>query len=311
MKNLKVIFFGTPDFVIPVIKSLQENFNLVGIVTAPDQKIGRHQILTKTPVADFAEKNNIPVIKPDSLDQKLITHHSSLITADLFIVAAYGKLIPKEILEVPKFGAINIHPSLLPKYRGATPIQSAILNGDEVSGITIIKMDEELDHGPIVYQENFPLINNGTFESLSRKMFQRSAEILPEVILDYSQGILDPVSQNHAIATFCDKVIKQSGYFDINNPPSYEKLDRMIRAYHPWPNAWTKWNGKIVKFLPNCHPKRSAGYKSGISIPSLYSSQPMADQNDKGKYLIQMEGKRPVPLKDFLNGYPNFPLKNL
>lgn len=210
---------------------------------------------------------------------KHFTIVDSLNEADLAVVAAYGKILTKEELNAPKYGSINVHPSLLPKYRGPSPIQSAILNGDKVSGISIIKMDEEMDHGPLLYQESLELSDMDTFDSLSKKMFLRAAEVLPKIIEDFIAGNTTPKEQNHDKATFCKILTRESGYFDINNPPSPEQLDRMIRAYYPWPGTWTKWKGKIVKLHPG-----------GV---------------------IQMEGKKAIPLKDFLNGYPDFPLKNI
>lgn len=199
--------------------------------------------------------------------------------ADLGVVAAYGKILKQEELSAPKYGLINVHPSLLPKYRGPSPIQQAVLNGDKTSGISIIKMDEEVDHGPILYQETLELSDRDTFDSLSKRMFQRSAEILPQLIKDFIEGKITQEEQNHTEATYCSMLTRESGYFDLNNPPSSEVLNKMIRAYYPWPGVWTQWNSKIVKFYP------------------------------EGK--IQMEGKKILSMKDFLNGYPDFPLKNL
>ncbi|MDP3974202.1 MAG: methionyl-tRNA formyltransferase [Candidatus Daviesbacteria bacterium] len=209
---------------------------------------------------------------------KYFTSAESLNEADLAVVAAYGKILTKDELETPKFGCINVHPSLLPKYRGPSPIQQTILNGDKVTGITIIKMDDRVDHGPIIYQEQLELADIDNFATLSKKVFQRSAEILPKIIEDFSTGRIKTIPQNHNQATYCDKLTRESGYFAIDHPPSTDKLEKMIRAYYPWPGVWTKWNGKIVKFLPE----------------------------DR----IQMEGKRPISKKDFLNGYPNFPMNN-
>ncbi len=214
------------------------------------------------------------------IKQELTKHFTlvnSLSEADLGIVAAYGHILTKEELESPKYGAINVHPSLLPKYRGSSPIQQAILNGDKVSGISIIKMDEEVDHGPIVYQEELELSDKDNFDTLSKKMFQWAAEVLPKIIKDFVNGKITLYGQNHAKASFCQRLTRESGYFPIENPPDPEKLDRMIRAYYPWPGVWTKWNGKIVKFLP--------------------------------ENMLQMEGKKAISLKDFLNGYPDFPVK--
>ena len=223
-----------------------------------------------------------------SIREKLAKHFTlvdSLNEADLTVVAAYGKILTPKELETPKYGCINIHPSLLPKYRGPSPIQKAILNGDSVSGITIIKMDKEIDHGPIIYQERIELSGNDNFDILSKKMFLRAGEVLPKIIKDFVNGKIQPVEQNHLKASFCDRLTREDGYFEISKPP--EMLDRMIRAYYPWPGVWTLWSptqtrsgeAKIVKFYP-------------------------------GK-LIQMEGKKVMPLQDFLNGYPDFPLKNL
>ncbi len=237
---MKIAFLGTPAFVSPIKNTLAKHFVFVDSLKEADPVIGG---------------------------------------ADLAVVAAFGKILTKDELKLPKYGCINIHPSLLPKYRGPSPIQQAILNGDKVSGITIIKMDEEIDHGPIIYQERIELSNSDNFDTLSKKMFLRAGEILPQIINDFIQGKIKPKAQNHKEATFCKILTRKSGYFDINNPPSPEILDRMIRAYYLWPGVWTKWNNKIVKFYP------------------------------EGK--IQIEGKKVMPLQDFLNGYSNFPLKKI
>ncbi len=219
-------------------------------------------------------------VKP--IKNTLAKHYTlvnSLGEADLTVVAAYGKILPKEKLNAPKYGSINIHPSLLPKYRGPSPIQSAILNGDKVSGITIIKMDEEMDHGPIIYQKSLELSDMDNFDTLSKKMFLRAAKVLPQIINKFVAGAIEDFAQDNKKTTYCNLLTRESGYFDINHLPSPEQLDRMIRAYYPWPSAWTKWNNKIVKFLPN--------------------------------EMMQMEGKKAIPLRDFLNGYPDFPLKTI
>lgn len=216
---------------------------------------------------------------------KYFTLVDSLYEADLAVVAAYGHILTSKELETPKYGCINIHPSLLPKYRGPSPIQSAILSGDKVSGITIIKMDEEVDHGPILYQEQIELSNEDNFDTLSKILFLRSSVVLPKIIEDFIAGKTTPKKQDHSKATFTPYLTKEDGYFDINNLPAPEILDKMIRAYYPWPGVWTRFRqgssgqAKIVKFLPGG--------------------------------LLQMEGKKPISFKDFLNGYPNFPLKSI
>jgi len=207
---------------------------------------------------------------------KHFTLVDSLKEADLAVVASYGQILTKKELKLPKIGCINVHPSLLPKYRGPSPIQTAILNGDKISGITIIKMDEQVDHGPIIYRERLELYDRDNFSTLSKKMFLKAAKILPQIIDDFISGKITPIPQDHSQATYTKHFVKKAGYFEINHLPKPQELDRKIRAYHPWPGVWTKWNGKIVKFLPGD--------------------------------ILQMEGKKAIPLKDFLNGYPDFPL---
>ncbi len=201
----------------------------------------------------------------DSLDQ-----------ADLAVVAAYGKILTKKELETPKFGCINVHPSLLPTYRGPSPIQQTLLNGDKTSGYSIIKMDQEVDHGPILYQDTLELSSSDNFDTLSKKLFLTAAEVLPGLITDFTESKIKPIPQDHAKATFTKLFTREDGYFDITTPPDPQKLDQMIRAFYPWPGVWCKWNNKIVKFFPENR--------------------------------VQMEGKKILSAKDFFNGYPDFPL---
>lgn len=278
-ENLKIVFFGTPEFVLPVFEALDQTFDVVAVVTTES-------------AAHLWDNKSVLVLTPEKLDSEFVNQLAQL-EADLFVMAAYGKILPKDILEIPKFGCLNIHPSLLPKYRGPSPIQAAILNQDQESGVTIIKMDKEMDHGPIIYQERISLTNQDTFETLSKKLFLLGTDALVKIIPDFIDEKLKLKPQDHKSATFCKLIKKSDGYFDIDNPPSKELLDKMIRAYYPWPTVWTKWNNKIVKFLPTfvCHPD------PGITKEEGYN------------FCIQLESKKVTTLKDFLNGYPNFPLK--
>ncbi len=241
--------------------------------------------------------------------KKHFTLVDNLKDAELGVIAAYGHILTKDELNAPKFGCINIHPSLLPKYRGPSPIQSAILNGDTQTGITIIKMDEEIDHGPILYQSTLELSDSDNFDTLSKKMFLKSAQVLPQLIKDFIEGKITPRAQDHTQASFCERQSRESGYFDINTPPSSENLDRMIRAYYPWPGVWTKWNNKIVKFIPNVILRPKAEGSLANASPTFVGDSSLIVQNDK--YLLQMEGKKAISFKDFLNGYPDFPVTQL
>ncbi len=266
MNKPTIVFLGSDRFVIPVFQALVDNFKVQVVITSPNSAVGNE-----------AQKLGLPVLTPDKLDEEFIADNSTLLAADLFVVSSYGKIIPQSLLDIPKFGALNVHPSLLPKYRGASPVRAVILAGEKKTGVTIIKMDEKMDHGPIVKTSEIILSGQEDLPILITKLFHIGAQLLVEIIPQFIAGKVKLIEQNHNQATFCKLTKKEDGYFEIDNPPNPEILDRMIRAYSPWPGVWTKWNNKIVKFLP------------------------------EGK--IQMEGKNPLSLKDFLNGYPNFPLK--
>ncbi len=278
MNKLRVVFFGTPEFVVPIFDSLQAHFQLIGVVTTPDAPVGRKQIITASAIGQKAKELGIPAIKDIKLDHETAEKLKEL-SPDLFVVASYGKIIPQSVLDVPKYGSINIHPSKLPLFRGATPIQSQVLEGIIDSAISFILVDAKMDHGPLLHQEDFIIAAKDTNETLHDTMFIKAAEILPSIIKQYVEGTIIPLEQNHEDATFCKIFNRESGYFDLDTPPSPEKLDQMIRGLYPWPTAWTKWNGKIIKFLPN--------------------------------NMVQPEGKKPMKWKDFLNGSHNFPAQDL
>lgn len=262
LKKITIIFFGSDSFVIPILQALEDNFEVPAVVTASDSAVANYfkgAIFTSGKLDDNFQLQ-ISNFKPD-----------------LFAVASYGKIIPKSILNMAKFGSLNVHPSLLPRWRGPSPVPTAILAGDKITGVTIIKMDEKVDHGPIVATKEISLTGRENLLFLINKLFQLGADLLVEIIPDYIAGKMKPVPQSHAQATYCARLTRDSGYFDINNPPAPKQLDRMIRAYYPWPGIWTKWNNKIVKFLPG--------------------------------NMLQMEGKKAISKKDFLNGYPDFPLR--
>ncbi|HWY78962.1 MAG TPA: methionyl-tRNA formyltransferase [Candidatus Sulfotelmatobacter sp.] len=271
---MRIVFFGTPKEVIPVLKNLIKHFEVVAVITAPDQKSGRKQFITPPAIKIVAQQLTIPVLQPKQLSESV--KNITKLKADLFVVAAYGKIIPEAILKLPKLGAINIHPSLLPKYRGPTPIQTILLKGDQVSGVTFIQMDKQLDHGPILHQILFTLEKTDTFEWLMQSKFAQAAVILPQVIIDYASKKLKPLPQDDSQATFTKMIKKEDGYVDLDNLPDPKQLDRMIRAYYPWPTVWTKalvHNREVrIKFLP--------------------------------EKKLQVEGKNPVNIKNFINGYP-------
>lgn len=264
---MTIVFFGNTKYSIIGLKIIHSTYPISLVVTIPD-----------SPVEHPAKQLNIPVLKTTKLDEDLINNVAQL-KPDFLIVEDYGLILPKKLLDLPKYAPLNIHHSLLPKYRGPSPAPAAILAGESVSGVTIIKMDKEVDSGDILAQEKYPLSKNETTDSLLTVLNETGGQLMISVIKQYLEDSIKPIAQNSKEANYTKHFTRQDGYFDINTPPEPEILDRMIRAYHPWPGVWTRWNNRIVKFLPG-----------GI---------------------LQMAGKKPISFKDFLNGYPNFPIKVL
>jgi methionyl-tRNA formyltransferase len=279
MKKPEAIFWGSSKLSAYILEKLLDSgqVEIKAVVTRADQPVGRQKIITATPVAKVAEAKNITILKPNTLDAQFMTEIINIGPVELFIVAAYGKIIPQKVLDIPKCGSLNVHGSLLPKYRGASPIQGAILNGEKTTGATIMQMDAEMDHGPIIAKSEFTIASNDTFETVEDKMAEVGSQLLIKTISPYVEGQIVPETQDETLATYTKLVKKIDGYLDINDLPTEEKMDQMIRAYYPWPNAWTKWNDKIVKFFPNNR--------------------------------IQIEGKNIVSYEEFLRGYPDFPVK--
>jgi len=280
--STRIIFFGTPNFVVPVVEKLSQDFTVAGIVTAPDSLEGRKKVLTPSPVKKFAQQNlpDTVIFTPQQFNNQEIQQLKDL-KPDLFVVAAYGKILPEEVLEIPQNGPINIHPSLLPKYRGPSPIQSAILNGETNSGVTIIKMDEKMDHGPILSQWDYEIKATDTFESMHQTLFKEAAAKLPAVLQKLLNNEIKPTTQDDEDATYCKKITKKDGYIEDIQTIDSAKLDLMIRAFYPWPTAWTRL------------PEDFGGQAKKGSILKLLPGKK-----------VQLEGKSIMGVKDAVNGYP-------
>ncbi|OHA00650.1 MAG: methionyl-tRNA formyltransferase [Candidatus Sungbacteria bacterium RIFCSPHIGHO2_02_FULL_47_11] len=243
----RIIFLGTPDFALPPLDTLINNgYNVVAVVTNPDELVGRKQILTPPPIKFFAGKYKIPVYQPVNL--KIKNWKLKIPESDLYIVAAYGKIIPREILEIPKHGVLNVHPSLLPRWRGPSPIQYALLNGDTKTGVTIIQMDELMDHGPVLMQRELS-ISKITYLQLHDELARLGATLLLETLPQWLNGKIKPTPQDDSQATYSKILTKESGRIDWSR--TAEEIERKVRAFSPWPGAWTLWptNKKIDRIL--------------------------------------------------------------
>lgn len=317
--STKIVFFGTPEFAVPTLQALiTEGYNIVLVVTQPAEPVGRKQILTPTPVKVEALKLNLAVCDNiNDLEAKL-----KELRPDLGVVVAYGKIIPLRILDLFPHGLLNIHPSLLPKYRGPSPIQSAILNGDAEIGISIIKLDEQMDHGAIISPPagqakiQITISNKDSYPFLAAKLSTLGAELMIKTLPDYLAGKAEFEPQDEAQATYCEMIGKEDGLIDWNK--SAEQIERQIRAYAPWPGCFSEFvinNKKInVKIL-------SAGvYNAVEAIHEL----PLPDDNKMsvGKFTIQNgrlvvqcghgaliinklqpRNKKELTAQEFINGY--------
>ena len=305
--NPTIFFFGTPEFALPVFNALiAEKYHLVGVVTNPDEPVGRKKIFTSPPVKIFAEKHSIPVFHPEKLKREL--WDNEIPSADLFVVAAYGKIIPKSVLAIPKFGTLNIHPSLLPRWRGASPIQSAILAGDADTGVTIMQLDERMDHGPIVAQHTAHIGDRKIlYRELHDKLADVGAKLLLETIPDYISGAITPVAQDDSKATYCTPLTKDDGRIDWTR--TAEEIERMVRAFNPWPGTWTFWpNSDRTNRLrideADLTPDEPPTHSPGLV---WQKEKTLLVKTGKGSLVVKpatLEGKKSLIGSDLLRGYP-------
>ncbi len=243
--NLKIAFFGTPDYAVIVLDELKNSQILPSlIITTPDRPARRGLALTSPPAKIWAEKNNIPVLQPEKLDADFAFRLSTL-DFGLGVVVAYGKIIPESVIEIFSKGILNIHPSLLPKYRGPSPLSVPILAGDTETGVTIMQLDSEMDHGPILAQEPHTLSGNENANELGEILFKKGGEILSNILNDFALGKITTKEQVHSMATITKKVVKEDGEINISGDAILNW--RKFRAYDGWPGIYFFQNGKRIK----------------------------------------------------------------
>lgn len=278
--KLKIVFAGTPDFGATILEKLiQSEYAPALVITAPDKPVGRKQILTPPPVKVLAQKNKIAVIQPEKIRNLELEIRN--LRPDLIILAAYGKILSKHILDIPRYGSLNVHPSLLPKFRGPSPIQSAILSGDKKTGVTIMLMNEKLDEGDIVSFQDYPLSGSETYETLHNALAETGADLLIKTMPDWISGKIKAVPQDNTKATYTKILKKEDGKIDWSKPANF--IERQIRAYNPWPGTFDVYNEKILKIL-----------KAEVVNERLIIKQ------------VQPEGKKPMDFNDFLLGHKDY-----
>jgi len=296
----RVVFMGSPVFALPTMKSLNQEYPVVGIITQPDRPAGRGRTLTPPPVKLLAQELGLPVIQPRRLREPEAMEQLHHWGPDLIVVAAFGQILRQEVLELPPFGCINVHGSLLPRWRGAAPIQAAILAGDIETGITIMKMDAGIDTGPMLSQRSAPILPEDTSETLSARLSKVGADLLIETLPGYLNGRILPVYQDERLATYAPMLKKENGMLDFNQPAEF--LARQVRAYQPWPGAYMTWDDQILKIQRVSIVSDESSIQSGqrtrrFGYPAIGTSDGLLILEQ-----VQPSGKRAMGGKDFLSG---------
>jgi methionyl-tRNA formyltransferase len=294
---------GSPDFAVPALEALAALYPLVGVVTQPDRPAGRGGTLKSPAVKEAALRLGIPVIQPEKLRNPEAMTQLRAWTPDLIVVAAFGQILRTDVLDLPKFGCINIHGSLLPRGRGAAPIQASILAGDPETGITIMKMDSGVDTGPMLNQRAIPISPDDTTGTLFEKLAHIGAELLLETLPRYLSGELQPQPQPADGVTYVPMLKKEDGLLDFTQPAFV--LERRVRAFNPWPGTWFEWNGaplKILRARISAEKSPGAGHRLTIEgCPALGTGEGILILEE-----IQPAGKKPMLGKAFLAGAINW-----
>ncbi len=296
--SIRIVFMGSPDFAVPALRALVAVYEVVGVVTQPDRPSGRGMTLTPAPVKVAALELGIPVIQPERLRAPEALGQLQAWAPDLIVVAAFGQILRFNVLEMPRFGCINIHASLLPRHRGAAPIQAAILAGDAETGITIMKMDVGLDTGPMLRQRAIPIEAQDTGGSLFEKLSKMGGELLVETLPGYLAGEIAPQPQPEEGGTYFGMIKKEDGLLDFNRPAV--ELERKIRAFFPWPGTSLQWNGAPLKI----HRAHVSEGKARAGQPVVAEGLP-AMGTAEGLIVfdeLQPAGKKSMPGKAFMAG---------
>jgi methionyl-tRNA formyltransferase len=319
---LRIIYMGTPQFAVPALealiegrepgKVLPEGYEIATVITRVDKPVGRGQEIVYSPVKQAALAHGIPVWQPGSLKKPENIEALAAYKADLYIVAAFGQILPQAVLDQPRYGTLNIHASLLPKYRGVSPISEAILQGDSETGVTIMLLDAGVDTGPMLLKRTVPLTGEETTGSLTETLAQVGAQALIEALPLWISGQITPTPQDETQATHTRMLRKEDGEISWQRPAAV--LARMVRAYTPWPGAYTHWRGKLLKIV-HAHPLKvepEAPRPGETLVPGTVSvreeggQEVLAIVTGSGLLIVdrlQLEGKRAMSTDEFLRGY--------
>lgn len=299
---------GTPQFAVPSLRALVGEPYSLTVVTQPDKPSGRGGRVTPPPVKVLAQELGLPVLQPPTLKDPDFRAQFAELQPDVTVLVAYGEYVAPSLLELPRRSSINLHPSLLPRWRGSTPIQSAILAGDELTGVSIIRMDRGLDTGPILAQRTTPVAPGETHPQLAARLAEMGAELLAETLPGWLRGEIEPVPQPEEGATLTRTLSKEDGLIDWASPA--EEIDRQVRAFQPWPGTYTFWEGRLLKVLrarPIAAPDEA--HSPGTVFVSQQPGSPRSVAVSTGRGAlelleVQLAGKPAIEARALLTGYP-------
>jgi methionyl-tRNA formyltransferase len=308
MKN-KIIFMGTPEFSVPSLEALINNgYQVVAVYTQPDKRAGRGRQVISSPVKQLALSQGLDVVQIEKFKVAGTVEKLTALAPDLIVVAAFGLLLPVDVLTVPKLGCINVHPSLLPRHRGASPIATAILRGDKTTGVTIMLLDAGMDTGPILKQREVPISDEDTSGLLGAKLSQVGGQLLIETLPLWIEGQIKPRPQDNSKASYSKMIKKEDGEVDWRL--SAEELWRRVRAFDPWPGCYARWQGKrleLVKVLPLYGEKSTEpGRVIALVPPAPVTVGVETGDGILGLVRIQLEGKRELSAEEFVRGQRDF-----
>lgn len=304
--SIRAVFMGTPDFALPALDALADaGCHIAAVYTQPDRRAGRGKRTTPSPVKQAALERGLPVYQPASLRRDPAARRRLAdLAPHLIVVAAYGLFLPAETLALPPLGALNIHPSLLPLYRGPSPVASAMLAGDATTGVSIILLDEGMDSGPILAQRETPIGADETAGALTARLFDMGATLLTETLPAWRARRIAPAPQDESRATITRLLSREDGAIDWSMPAA--QIARQVRAYHPWPGAFTHWNGKLLKIAEARALDAPADSAPGVALALPQGVAIAAGEGALLPLTLQLEGRRAVSAAEFTRGYPDF-----
>jgi len=305
---MKIIFMGTPEFAVPALERLiAGGYEVAAVYTQPDKAAGRGRAMEEPPVKKTALQHKLTVLQPENFKSSETKRQLFELKPDAVVVAAFGQILPRSVLEIPAFGCLNIHPSLLPKYRGVAPVPAAILNGDEFTGVSIMLMDKGIDTGPVLTSVHVPVFPQDTTETLMQKLANTSAQLLLDTLPGWFRKEITPQPQNNDEASYTKMLTKEAGEIDWKLPAV--QIWRQVRAYQPWPGSYTRWQGKQLKILETV-PLIGEGTGEAGTVLAVNKNEAAFGISTGDGILavkkVQLEGKKAVTADEFLRGQRQF-----